>query len=226
MKFGKITKCMAVLITVIMVLSSIMVQTVAASSTTSLSYPAQAVKIMAYGGAKALNITGYGDNSKLNVYHLNGSHNENWRIDYISSGVYEIVNIAADRLISLENNSASANAYCVLKGDSNDNTQRWRIEGVEKDFLGNYLYYKITNYANSNLALSWNTETDEITVKKYTGANNQKWKLNLDGLDGFAGNCKVKEGEKAGTIGGLLGETVYVDTFDELCDALVRTIAS
>ena len=123
----------------------------------------------------------------------------------------------------MENNSATANTYCVLKDDSDNSTQRWRIEGVEKDFLGNYLYYKITNDSNSNLALTWNTQTDEITLANYTGANNQKWKLNLDGLDGFAGNCVVDEGEKAGTIGGLLGETVFVDTFDELADSLTRT---
>ncbi|MBQ3109849.1 MAG: RICIN domain-containing protein [Clostridia bacterium] len=219
----KTSRFVAVLIAVIMILTNLAIPNVFASSQTDLSYPAQTVKIMAYGGARALNITGYGDNSKLNTYHLNGTQNENWRIDYVSDGVYEIVNVAADRLVSLEGNSATANTYCVLKTKSGDNTQKWKIEGVEKDFVGNYLYYKITNYANSNLALTWNTVTHEITVKSYTGANNQKWKLNLDGLEGFAGNCVVDEGEKAGTIGGLLGKTVFVSTSAQFKENLMKT---
>ena len=36
---------------------------VSASSTADLSYPPQTVKIMAYGGERDLNITGYGEGS-------------------------------------------------------------------------------------------------------------------------------------------------------------------
>lgn len=223
MKTKKAIRFLSVVLAAIMVCMTCMVEGVFATSQTDLSYPAQTVKIMAYGGERALNITGYGNNSKLNTYHLNGSQNENWRIDYVSDGVFKIVNVTADKVISLENDTATANAYCVLKSDNGDDSQKWRIEGVEKDFLGNYLYYKITNYENSSLAISWNTETHEITVKNYTGANNQKWKLNCDGLDGFAANCVVDEGEKAGTIGGLLGKTVYVSTFDDLKAQLLKT---
>lgn len=89
--------------------------------------------------------------------------------------------------------------------------------------MGNDLYYKISNYANPDLVISYNTTTNAITLKTYTGANNQKWKLNCDGLDGFAGNCLVQEGEKAGTIGGLLGETVYVSNLSQLKSALLST---
>lgn len=195
---------------------------VSASSTADLSYPPQTVKIMAYGGERDLNITGYGEGAALNTWTLNGSQNENWRIDYVSSGVYKIVNVAADKLLSVSGNNASSNAECILMKDNGSDAQKWRIEGVEKDFLGNYLYYKIVNYANPSLALSWNTTTNEITLKNYTGANNQKWKLNCEGLTGFAGNCIVDEGEKAGTIGGLLGETVYVYNLNELKTALLR----
>ena len=99
----------------------------------------------------------------------------------------------------------------------------WNIVGVQQDFLGNDLYYKISNYANPDLVISYNTTTNAITLKTYTGANNQKWKLNCDGLDGFAGNCLVQEGEKAGTIGGLLGETVYVSNLSQLKSALLST---
>ncbi len=223
MKIKKVMRFLSVVLAAVMVFITFVPQNVFATSQTNLSYPAQTVKITAYGGTRALNITGYANDSKLNTYHINGSQNENWRIDYVSDGVYKIVNVAADKLISLENNSAVANTYCVLKNDNGNDSQKWKIEGVEKDFLGNYLYYKITNYANPNLAISWNTETHEITVKSYTGANNQKWKLNCDGLAGFAANCVVDEGEKAGTIGGLLGKTVYVSTFADLKAQLLKT---
>ena len=212
----------AITVFVMVIIAAFLLGTFAAAQA-DLSYPAQTVKIMAYGGERDLNITGYGENSKLNTWAPNGTQNENWRIDYVSAGVYKIVNVTTDKLVSLENNSAEPNAYCVLKSDANDNTQKWKIEGVQTDFLGNYLYYKITNYANPSLAISWNTETHEITIKNYTGANNQKWKLNCDGLDGFAANCVVSEGEKAGTIGGLLGQTVFVNNFADLKSQLLKT---
>lgn len=199
-----------------------MVQFVSAA-TQDLSYPAQLVKISVYGGERNLNISGYGEGSALNTWNSNGSTNEQWRIDYVSSGVFKIVNVTTDKLVSAENNSAVSNAKCVLLNDNGSSSQMWNIVGVQQDFLGNDLYYKISNYANPDLVISYNTTTNAITLKTYTGANNQKWKLNCDGLDGFAGNCLVQEGEKAGTIGGLLGETVYVSNLSQLKSALLST---
>ena len=57
-------------------------------------------------------------------------------------------------------------------------------------------------------------------LKEYTGGIYQKFKINLDGLEGFAANCKTKSGEKAGTIGGLFGPVVEVTTDEELKNAL------
>lgn len=195
----------------------------AATPTSNLSYPPQLVKLSVYGGMRNLNITGYGENAQLNTWTQNGEQNENWRIDYVSDGVFKIVNTTTDRLVSVENNSAQKNAKCVLLSDNGSDSQKWYIDGVQKDFLGNDLYYKIANYANPNLVLSYNTTTNVITLKTYTGANNQKWKINADGLDGFAANCEVSEGEKAGTIGGLLGETVFVNNLSEFQNALLST---
>lgn len=175
-----------------------------------LSYPAQNIKIAVYGGARYLNISGVSENSALNSWPPNGEQYENWRIEYVEDGVFKIVNAATGQLISVENNTASANARCVVLNDNGSDTQKWRFVGVEKDFLGNDLYYRIANYANNNLVISHNTSTNGITLKNYSGANNQKWKINCDGLDGFAANCVVDEGEKAGAIGGLFGETVFV----------------
>ena len=50
----------------------------------------------------------------------------------------------------------------------------------------------------------------------YTKGDYQKFKLNLDGLEGYAANAMTPKGEKAGTIGGLLGEVVYVSTDTDL----------
>ena len=83
----------------------------------------------------------------------------------------------------------------------------WNIVGVQQDFLGNDLYYKISNYANPDLVISYNTTTNAITLKTYTGANNQKWKLNCDGLRQFLPVIVLfRKVKKAGTIEGLLGE--------------------
>ena len=82
-----------------------MVQFVSAA-TQDLSYPAQLVKISVYGGERNLNISGYGEGSALNTWNSNGSTNEQWRIDYVSSGVFKIVNVTTDKLVSAENNSA------------------------------------------------------------------------------------------------------------------------
>lgn len=51
-----------------------------------------------------------------------------------------------------------------------------------------------------------------MTLAKYTGADNQLWLLNADGLQGFAGYCfDDNTGNiKAGDIGGLFGEIVEV----------------
>lgn len=216
----KLFTCLTILMVGILCALTISVN---ASSTSSLSYPPQLVKISVYGGMRNLNISGYGENSKLNTWTQNGEQNENWRIDYVSDGIFTIVNTTTDKLISVENNSAQKNVNCVQLSDNGSDSQKWYISGVTQDFLGNDLYYKIANYSNPSLVISYNTTTNAITLKTYTGADNQKWKINADGLDGFAANALVPEGEKAGTIGGLLGETVYVNNLSELKNALLST---
>lgn len=101
--------------------------------------------------------------------------------------------------------------------------QRWNIVGVQNDFDGYALYYKIVSNADSNQALTFSPETNTFSTTAYTGAAYQKFKLNCDGLEGFAANCQVAEGEKAGTIGGLLGKTVIVSTVSDFKSALDST---
>ena len=71
------------------------------------------------------------------------------------------------------------------------------------------------NGGDGSKALTY-TANSGFSLTNYGGTNYQKFKLNLDGLEGFAANCKTSSGEKAGTIGGLLGEVVEVSTANDL----------
>ncbi len=49
----------------------------------------------------------------------------------------------------------------------------------------------------------------------YSDAEYQKYKINLDGLEGFGANYMSPSGGKAGTIGGIFGPVVEVNNKDE-----------
>lgn len=140
---------------------------------------------------------------------LAGVTEEKWSLNFVSDGVYEIVSASSGEILTANGSGVS------LAADTDGANQRWKIEGVEKDFEGYDLYYKITSNADASKALTY-TEGSGFSLKAYSGETYQKYKLNLDGLEGFAANCMTAAGEKAGTIGGLLGEVVYVSTADEL----------
>lgn len=57
-----------------------------------------------------------------------------------------------------------------------------------------------------------------MSLASYTGADNQLFLLNADGLQGFAGYCQDDNTGKvkAADIGGLFGEVVEVSTFADL----------
>jgi pectin lyase len=178
------------------------------------TYPVSEVNLGAYNTTCNLNITGFSSGSPLNIYAPTGNENEDWRINYISDGVFEIENSTTGLLIT-----AGADNVARIAAQVNNNTQRWQIAGVTKDFLGEYLYYKIINSGNGKaLTFSGNT----VILADYTGGGNQLWRLDLDGLEGFGALCKVNEGLKAGTIGGLLGKTVFVSNLTDLRAALAN----
>lgn len=183
----------------------------------TVDYPAQYAKISIADGSRNINISGYADNALLNTWTSNGEQNENWRFDYVSSGVFRLVNQGTGRLLSAENNNVSAGADCVIYGNDDDTAQYWYVTAVAQDGNGDDLYYKITNYENSNLALTYQSASNTITLETYSGADNQKFLLNTAGLQGFGGYAKDMNGQaKASTIGGLLGETVFVSDYSSL----------
>ena len=141
--------------------------------------------------------------------HLTGKTHEKWYVNYKSAGVFQIANVSNNQVMTANGSSVS------LSNNSNAATQSWKIEGVQKDYDGYFLYYKITSNADSSKSLTY-TANKGFSLTSYSGTNYQKFKLNLDGLEGFAANCKTNSGEKAGTIGGLLGAVVYVSTANDL----------
>ena len=147
--------------------------------------------------------------SSLSPSHETGKTVEKWYLNYKSSGVFQIINASNNQVITASGTNVS------LSNNSNSSAQNWKIEGVQKDYDGYYLYYKIVSNADSSKALTY-TANKGFSLTSYSGVNYQKFKINLDGLQGFAANCKTNSGEKAGTIGGLFGTVVYVTTADDL----------
>ena len=190
------------------------------SKAISTDYPAQLINISTYDNSKNLSISGTADNSALTVASADGSLSQSWRFDYVGSdskGTFgKLVNQGSGRLLTPLSYKAVSGQKAVIYGSESDKTQHWYITAVQNDKHNLGLYYKITNYSDTNLALTNNNGT--LTLETYSGSNSQKWLLNSVGLQGFAGYCKNdNQGNiKSGDIGGLLGQTVEVTTFADL----------
>lgn len=131
------------------------------------------------------------------------------------------------RLLTPDYYSVTAGTNCISFGAESTPEQHWYIVPVAQDTYGNDLYYKIVNYKDTNMALTGSSAG--VTLETYTGSSAQKWMLQSSGLQGFAGYCSdMNQKPKASVIGGVLGETVEVSTFDELkaaCeDSVTKTI--
>ena len=200
-----ITVCLTVFTLLVGLLAELPFALPTASAADTSSYPVQAVNFGAYTTNRNLNSTG----SSVNTQKSAGTTSENWRIDYVSAGVYQIVSIADGKYLT------ASGTTCTMANRASDTSQNWRIESVQKDFEGYDLYYRITS-VSTGAALTYYQGNNTVGLASYTGDGAQKWKLNLFGLEGFAANSLAGGNEKAGTIGGVLGETVFVSTADEL----------
>ena len=87
--------------------------------------------------------------SNLAPSHFSGTANEKWYLNYISENVFQIANASNNQLITSSGEKVS------LSENSNSETQKWKIEGVEKDYDGYYLYYKITSNEDSSKSLTY-----------------------------------------------------------------------
>lgn len=215
MVLQKILACAAAAVTIFtgIVAAPVFCQTAEAAE----SYPVQKFRIGISNTNRNVCTSGTSDGVLLSSQTTSGTDREKWTLNYISDGVYEIVSAATGYVMT---NSGSS---CTIAKDTDAANQRWEITGTEKDFDGYFLYYKIVSHADTTQALTFSPETNTFSTAAYNGGNDQKFKLNLDGLEGFAANCQVTEGEKAGTIGGLLGKTVTVSTVADFKEALNST---
>ena len=178
-----------------------------------MNYPLQLFRLGI--GNTNNNIIAFG--SSLYPSHHTGKALEKWYLKYIRADVFLIIN-------ALHSLVMTANGEDVLLEDySETDAQLWTFEGVENDYDGYTLYYKILNLGASSKALTY-TKNIGFSLTEYSESPlediYQKFKINLDGLEGFAANCITKSGEKAGTIGGLFGPVVEVTTADELVNEL------
>ena len=170
-----------------------------------MSYPLQYFRI-AIGNTDS-NVVA--SNSSLVPSHHTGKTHEKWYLNYRNANTFQIVNASNNQVMTGNGNKVS------LANNSNSSSQNWSFEGVQKDYDGYYLYYKIINNGDNSKALTY-TANKGFSLAEYKGINYQKFKINLDGLEGFAANCRTSSGEKAGTIGGLFGPVVEVKTADDL----------
>ena len=179
-----------------------------------MNYPLQYFRI-AIGNTNN-NIISYG--SSLYPSHHTGKLSEKWYLKYIRADVFLIINALNNLVMTGNEENVSLKEY-----SESDNSQLWTFEGVENDYDGYILYYKILNIGFSSKALTYK-KNKGFSLVEYSESNSediyQKYKINLDGLEGFAANCKTKSGEKAGTIGGLFGPVVEVTTADDLVNEL------
>ena len=181
------------------------------------SYPVQEFRMGVSDTNRNINLHSGETGDYLSTQTQNGTAAEKWYLHYVSAGVYEIVSAQTGCIITNENGLA------VMSPDTDGANQRWKIVPVEQDFEGYDLYYKIVSNADNGAALTFRDGSNSIGVESYTGADAQKFRLDLNGLEGFAAVSKVDGKLKAGTIGGLLGETVIVKTAAELVSALDST---
>lgn len=191
-----------------------------AAAAISTDYPVQLMNIAAKDNKAVLTENGSADGSAVSLKSLGGGLSGSWRFDRVDKDAngtfFKLCNAESGRLLTPSNYSTKAGTSVIMYGSESHQTQHWYIIPVKNDHLENSLYYKIVNYSDTSLALTHGNS--RMSLETYTGADNQLWLLNPDGLQGFAGYCNNDNSGniKAGNIGGLFGEVVEVSTFDDL----------
>ena len=179
---------------------------VLSAAAVSTDYPAQLMHLAAKDNAKVLTENGTSDGAALSLQTLGSDLSASWRFDRVGKDAngtfFKLVNAQSGRLLTPRNYNVSAGTDVIVYGSESAQSQHWYVVPVAQDHLGNDLYYKIVNYSDTSLALTQGTSG--MTLAKYTGADNQLWLLNADGLQGFAGYCfddntgNIKAGDRGG----------------------------
>lgn len=186
----------------------------------SVDYPVQLMNIAAKDNSSVLTAGGTGDGAAVLPKAPGKDLTLSWRFDRVGKDsvgtFFKLVNAASGRLLTPAGYQVSAGTSVILYGSESAKSQHWYVIPVQQDRLGNDLYYKIVNYSDTSLALT--RGASGMSLASYTGADNQLFLLNADGLQGFAGYCQDDNTGKvkAADIGGLFGEVVEVSTFADL----------
>lgn len=189
-------------------------------SAVSADYPAQLMNIASKDGSTVLTESGAADGSAITMQKLGSDLAPSWRFDRVNTDAngtfFKIINAQSGRALTPNGYKAAAGTNVVVYGSESDKTQHWYAIPVKNDRLGNGLYYKIVNYADTSLALT--AGANGMTLASYTGADDQLFLLDADGLQGFAGYCANDQtgSIKAADIGGLFGEVVEAGDFNTL----------
>lgn len=190
------------------------------ASAISADYPVPLMNIAVKDNSKVLAENGTADNSTLSVKALGGDLSPSWRFDRVGSdskGTYfKLTNAQSGRMLTPSGYNVKAGTDVIMYGAESVQSQHWYVVPVKNDHYGNGLYYKIVNYSDTSLALTQGS--NGMTLANYTGADNQLWLINADGLQGFAGYCFDDNtgNVKASDIGGLFGEVVEAGDFATL----------
>ena len=214
--FGGVTAAL----TLLSALTLFPAQTGIPVSAISTDYPPVFMNIAAKDNSAVLTETGTADGSALSAAALGGSLAPSWRFDRVgadSNGTYfKLCNAESGRLLTPKSYSVKAGNAVIMYGSESKQCQHWFVVPVSKDHLGNDLCYKIVNYSDPSLALT--RSSAGMTLETYSGADAQLWLLNPDGDQGFAGYCANDNtgNVKAADIGGLFGEIVEVNNFNDL----------
>lgn len=184
----------------------------------SLDYPAQLMNIAVNDASLVLSESAQTDYSAVTAQPLGGDLSPSWRFDRVNSDsvgtFFKLINAESGR--ALTPRGVSEGADVVVYGNDSAPEQHWYVLPVGSDSRGNDLYYKIVNYSDPSLALT--VSDGGLILSAYTDSPQQRFLLNADGLQGFAGYCAddTEGNVKASVTGGLFGETVEASTFEEL----------
>ena len=149
------------------------------------------------------------DSSSSVVASSTSSTANRWKIVYVGSGCYQIINASTGKALAY---SGSAVSTATAASTS---AQYWNIVSVKTDANGDALNYKVVSYSDSSKALTLSGSS--YVLSSYSGSATQCFRFNSYGAEGFAGYCKNMSGnEKAGVTGGVLGRTVYVSSLSDL----------
>ncbi|MBR4201123.1 MAG: RICIN domain-containing protein [Oscillospiraceae bacterium] len=190
------------------------------ASAVSADYPMQLINITSKDHGAVLTESGKEDGAAVTMLPLGGGLAGSWRFDYVGTdsigAFFKICNAESGRLLTPQGYNVNPDADVVMFGSESAKSQHWYVIPTDKDRLGNNLTYKIVNYENTSLALTQGQRS--MTLTNYSGAVNQTYLLDSDGLQGFAGYCSNDNtgSIKAANIGGLFGEVVEASSFDEL----------